>query len=1402
MHQSEPFFQHLFESTPHPYLILRADATYTIVAVNDHYLSATGIVREHVIGKPLFEVFPDNPKDRSVSGVSDLHISLDSVVRYAKTDIMGVQKYDIPLRNGSDGFETKYWSPVNAPVLDANGKVEYIIHNVEDVTDFVLLQEANASMSLPQDRQNNRLEAEVLKRANEVKEVNRLIKAREKELAELNDKLKELDRLKTEFFSNISHEFRTPLTLMLAPTEELLANRHSLEDERVTANLEIIHRNTLRLLKLVNNLLDFSRIEAGRAKASYEATDISSLTADLASNFSSASELADVQLIVDCPPMNEWVDVDREMWEKIVLNLLSNAFKFTHKGSITISTRLENDKAVLRVKDTGIGIPEDALSHLFERFYRVENAYGRSYEGTGIGLSLVKELVKLQGGSIDVESKLGEGTSFIITMPLNQDKTIENASAQKNITANNHAKTYMAEAARWSSNDVTKSTIPHMADAVKGYIVVADDNVDMREFIGRLLQNAGYTVSLAIDGLDAWEICQQKLPDLLISDVMMPRMNGFDLLQKIRSAEYTYTLPIILLSARAGNTDKAQGLTFGADDYLSKPFHSGELIARVDGAVKLGRYRKKAHEQLLAQTNHIAKVGGWSFDVETKVEEWTDELLRIHDLPLNEPIQMNKGLEFYTKESRPIIQKALEDAITLGKAYDLELEIITALGTHKWIRTVGSPIVVDGKVVKIQGATQDITKHKMDQIELAHYTALLNTILNSSPDAIFVKDLEGRYVLFNEGASKLVGIESAKMIGKTDDMIFTAKDAALIREIDRRVIASGVITDHEESVTTIYGEEKVFWATKGPMTEGDKVFGIFGISRDITERKQTEVKLLKYKTIFENIAEGVYSVDLQGKCTYINQAALYLLRFDEDEILGYNPHYIFHYKHEDGSPYPLEECPINHAIMSGTTKRLEENFIHKDGSLFPVYVTIAPIVQEGVLIGSVITFEDISQQKADQHKLLVEKERFDHLAHYDELTELPNRLSLNEFMELRFSEEVALAFMFLDLDGFKEINDSYGHRFGDKLLIRVSRMLQEIFPQDAYIVRTGGDEFVIVLPCEECNNLIDTTMGKISSMFNNPFFIDAKDIYVTASIGIAMYPEDAQSTEELLKCADAAMYNAKSLGKNTFSFYNSVLTDQALYRMTMTTNLKKAIANQELVLYFQPQVDPHNGTIVGSEALLRWFSPQGAISPADFIPIAEESGLILEIGEFVLRQSFKIAKRWADEKLLKGRIAVNVAAHQFIHTNFIDLLELILEETQCQPEWIELEITERSILLNPEKVSFILEALRTKGFHVSIDDFGTGYSSLSYLKNLPIDKLKIDISFIRNITNEPKNQTIVKTIIALARGLQIDVLAEGVESVEEMEFLRNNGIDSIQGYYYFKPASFEMIETVFKTMSS
>ncbi|MCX6074102.1 MAG: EAL domain-containing protein [Campylobacterales bacterium] len=446
----------------------------------------------------------------------------------------------------------------------------------------------------------------------------------------------------------------------------------------------------------------------------------------------------------------------------------------------------------------------------------------------------------------------------------------------------------------------------------------------------------------------------------------------------------------------------------------------------------------------------------------------------------------------------------------------------------------------------------------------------------------------------------------------------------------------------------------------------------------------------------------------------------------------------------------------------------------------------------------------MSEQKEHEIKIIESKERFDRLAHYDPLTDLPNRLSLIEMLEKNISpyDNHPFALMFLDLDRFKEINDSFGHRFGDQVLILFAQLLRDLLPADTFIVRTGGDEFVILLTCNENKDQIQQLMQNLIQKLNNPFSIDMIDIYITASIGIAMYPKDASNYEELMQKADAAMYNAKKNGKNTYSFYNTLLTEKALQHTTLSTQLKKAIQNNKLELYFQPQINVHTGHIIGAEALMRWSTPNGMIPPSLFIPIAEESGLILEIGRFALMQGCSIAVSLSKEKILYGRIAINVSARQFAHLDFLATLDDVITLTQCNPQYIELEITESSILENPEKMIALLSVIKSKGFNISIDDFGTGYSSLSYLKNLPIDKLKIDQSFIRNITHEHKNQTIVKTIIALAKGLGMSVLAEGVETEDELLFLRNNGIDSIQGYYYHKPMKIDSFKELLQVSST
>ncbi|MCV7348335.1 SpoIIE family protein phosphatase [Mycolicibacterium rhodesiae] len=408
------------------------------------------------------------------------------------------------------------------------------------------------------------------------------------------DELAELDRAKTTFFSNISHEFRTPITLILGPVGELRA--HAGLDERAQQELDVIQRNGLRLAKLVNTLLDFSRIEANRVQARYEPVDLAQVTAELASVFRSAIDRADLQLIVDCRPLAEPVYLDRDMWEKVILNLLSNALKYTFSGSITVRVTQDGDQAVVTVADTGIGVPAAEMPRLFERFHRIESARARSTEGSGIGLALVKELVGLHGGTITAESVEDAGTTFTIRLPIGAGHLPSEALSPAGTSrSSNIAEPYVQEALRWlpDSGNGDLAAVPNPPPVVESTsrVLVADDNADMREYLVRLLRGAGYEVDEVADGQQALSRIRADRPDLVVSDVMMPRLDGLALVAALRNDPHTVAVPVLLLSARAGQEASIEGLQAGADDYLVKPFVAAELLARVRANIELAKLR-------------------------------------------------------------------------------------------------------------------------------------------------------------------------------------------------------------------------------------------------------------------------------------------------------------------------------------------------------------------------------------------------------------------------------------------------------------------------------------------------------------------------------------------------------------------------------------------------------------------------------------------------------------------------------------------------------------------------------------------------------------------------------------------------------------------------------------------
>jgi signal transduction histidine kinase len=596
-------FRLLFEESPDVLLVLLPDAPrYTMVAGTQARWQAT-LTTPETLGRSLFEVFPDNPDDQDATGSHNLRASLDRVLATRAPDTMPVQKYDIRRPDGT--FEVRYWSPKNLPVLSASGQVRYILHRVEDVTELVRVSEVGEAL---RDRTRT-MEGEVIRRSQELERALR-------ELREANAKLSELDVAKTAFFSNISHEFRTPLTLLLGPLEDELNDRQPVPPERRT-RIEIAHRNALRLLRLVNSLLDFSRIEAGRAQVHYEPTDLAALTSDLASQFRDAIESAGLALSVECAPLPEAVHVDPEMWEKIVLNLLSNAFKHTFEGAIAVRLAWLGSEVELRVEDTGVGIATAELPRLFERFHRVEGTPSRTHEGTGIGLSLVRELVQLHGGQIRAQSVPAQGSQFVVTLrtgtahlpaQLIQALPSETPGLVTAAVRGSAAAALAEEARGWLPDIVGPEDVPveataaiHTSNARRCRVLWAEDNADMRQYVARLLSHF-YEVTAVPDGQAALEVARANPPDLVLSDVMMPRLDGVSMVKALRADERTRRLPVILISARAGEESALESLDAGADDYLVKPFSAKELITRVRSSLSLAQLRGE-WEQKLAQAN-------------------------------------------------------------------------------------------------------------------------------------------------------------------------------------------------------------------------------------------------------------------------------------------------------------------------------------------------------------------------------------------------------------------------------------------------------------------------------------------------------------------------------------------------------------------------------------------------------------------------------------------------------------------------------------------------------------------------------------------------------------------------------------------------------------------------------
>jgi len=602
------------------------------------------------------------------------------------------------------------------------------------------------------------------------------------------------------------------------------------------------------------------------------------------------------------------------------------------------------------------------------------------------------------------------------------------------------------------------------------------------------------------------------------------------------------------------------------------------------------------------------------------------------------------------------------------------------------------------------------------------------------------------------------------------------------------VVLTGI--DDESLATQALQEGAQDYLVKSQIDSYGTTRGLVRALRYSMERKALEDALFVEKeraqVTLNSIGDAVACTNLAGNLTFLNLVAEKLTGWSWQEAAGRSMTDVFRIL--DTTTREIIPNPMERAVRRDQTVHLPANsiLVRRDGFEIPVEDSVAPIHDgEGQVAGAVIVFRDVSLARAMARQMT-------HSAEHDFLTGLPNRMLLND----RISQAIALAarhkksvaVLFLDLDGFKHINDSLGHPLGDKLLQSVANRLGDCVRGSDTVSRQGGDEFVVLLSEVEESEDAAITARRMLQAVALPHSIEQHDLYVTTSIGVSVYPEDGLDAHTLIKNADTAMYQAKENGRQSFQFFKPAMNVRAVERQSIEEGLRRALERREFAVYYQPKVNLVTGAITGAEALLRWtHSTQGPIPPAQFIPVAEDSGLILPIGAWVLREACAQTRAWLDAGLPAMTMAVNVSAMEFREESFLDRLFAIIGETGIDPSSLELELTESVLVKHAASTARILQTLRERGIRVAIDDFGTGYSSLSYLRKFPVDAVKIDQSFIRQISTAGEDTTIIKAVIGMARGLRLRVIAEGVETPEELAFLRAYRCEEAQGYYFSPP---------------
>ncbi|MBR9904992.1 MAG: EAL domain-containing protein [Gammaproteobacteria bacterium] len=793
--------------------------------------------------------------------------------------------------------------------------------------------------------------------------------------------------------------------------------------------------------------------------------------------------------------------------------------------------------------------------------------------------------------------------------------------------------------------------------------------------------------------------------------------------------------------------------------------------------------RKAADEQLLRNqrlfkiAGETALIGGWYVDMADGKPIWLDELSHIHGMPAGFQPSVDEAFAFYAPESQERLLAAFNACCEHGVSFDSEYEVITRQGKHLWVRAIGKAVRDDeGRIIQVQGASQDITEQKQLRENLTQLAHRLTMTLDSITDSFFTLDNDWRFSYVNREAERILRRREGELLGQHIWQSFPdAVGSRFEKEYQRA--ASEQIAVHFEAFNprlNSWLEVHVY-----PSPEGLAVY-----FRDINERKATEHQLKLLERSVESSTNGVIIVDAQRAdwpIVYVNAAFERITGYSRSQALGRNCRFL---QGEETDPATIKQLKV------GVVEQREVHVVirnyRRDGTVFWNDLYISPVLDESGHVTHFIGVQnDISEQREYQAQLA-------HNAHHDALTGLPNRLLLGQRLEQgcvvarRYQRYIAV--LFIDLDDFKPINDTLGHEVGDFILVEVAKRLEnELRPWDT-VARFGSDEFVVLLPDLAHQDDVIQVVERVLQGLSPPYWYRGSELRITASIGIAINDGSMKNPRQLIQQADLAMYKAKRRGRNTYHWYTEDLNRKVSERVSLRSALQQAIEQQQFALHYQPQIHAPSGRVVGVEALIRWQHPErGNIPPCDFISLAEDTGQIIPISEWVLATACRDAQQLNGLGLGEITMAVNISPMQFQRPGFLASIEQVLTSSGLTSSLLELELTESVLMDSAEQAIQALKSLRALGVLIALDDFGTGFSSLSYLKRLPINRIKIDRSFVRDVISDRRDAAIIDGVVAMAGKMGLEVLVEGVEEAEQFNYLQQRGCDYFQGYYFARP---------------